>query len=94
MGGSLLNEYYQRNFTMPDGLDAGALGATSFPAAVQIGSNWWLRAILLGLLLEAAEAFVIGMTITSASSIISPRGGRDRVPVHAPRKARHADAEE
>ena len=53
VGGSLLNEYYQRNFTMPDGLDAGALGAdptTSFPPPFKSVLNWWLRAILLGLL--------------------------------------------
>ena len=77
VGGSLLNEYYQRNFTMPDGLDAGALGAdptTSFPAAVQIGSELVAQGHPAGAaLLEAAqEAFVIGMTTsTSASSIIS-----------------------
>ena len=77
VGGSLLNEYYQRNFRMPDGLDAGTLGAdpaTSFPAAVQIGTELVAQGQPAGAaLLEAAqEAFVIGMTTsTSASSIIS-----------------------
>jgi len=77
VGGSLLNEYYQRAFEMPAGLDAGILSddpTTSFPAAVRMGSELLAQGQSVGAdLIEAAnEAFVAGMTTSAtASSIIS-----------------------
>ena len=77
VGGSLLNEYYQRAFKMPAGLDAGMLSddpTTSFPAAVRMGSELLAQGQSVGAeLIEAAnEAFVAGMTTSAtASSIIS-----------------------
>ncbi len=77
VGGSLLNEYYQQAFELPAGLDLETLPldpTTSFPAAVQLGTELLKQGDPLGgALLEVAhEAFVIGMTTSaSASSIIS-----------------------
>jgi len=77
VGGSLLNEYYQRSFTMPAGLDESMLSAdptTSFPAAVQMGSELLAQGQPIGAaLIDAAnEAFVTGMTTSAtASSVIS-----------------------
>ena len=77
VGGSLLNEFYQRSFEMPAGLDAGMLPddpTTSFPAAVRMGTELLAQGQLVGAeLIDAAnEAFVAGMTTSAtASSIIS-----------------------
>ena len=73
----MLNEYYQQAFELPAGLDLETLAmdpTTSFPAAVQLGTELLKQGDPLGgALLEVAhEAFVIGMTTSaSASSIIS-----------------------
>jgi MFS family permease len=77
VGGSLLNEYYQRSFEMPAGLDAGTLSddpTTSFPAAVRMGNELLAQGQSIGsdLIVAANEAFVTGMTTSAtASSIIS-----------------------
>ena len=68
IGGSVLNEYYQRNMIVPDGLELGNIPLESFPAAMQIGSDLLSEGNLLGLaLIENAQyAFMEGM-IASAT---------------------------
>ena len=68
IGGSVLNEYYQRNMTIPDGLDLGTVPLESFPAAMQIGAEMLENGNKLGAaLIENAQlAFMEGM-IASAT---------------------------
>ena len=100
VGGSLLNEYYQRNFRMPTGLESEVLVAdptTSFPAAVQLGAELVAQGHPAGAaLLDAAhEAFVIGMTTSAtASSLISLAAAVIVFRFMPGGKPRYADAEE
>lgn len=77
IGGSVLNEFYQQSFQMPEGIDASTLAVdptTSFPAAVRLGGELLAQGQPVGAaLIEAAnEAFVFGMTTSaSASAVIS-----------------------
>jgi EmrB/QacA subfamily drug resistance transporter len=68
IGGSVLNEYYQRNMEVPVGLDLGNIPLESFPAAMQIGAELIEGGNILGLtLIENAQyAFMEGM-IASAT---------------------------
>ena len=68
IGGSVLNEYYQRNMEVPVGLDLGNIPLESFPAAMQIGAELIEGGNFLGLtLIENAQyAFMEGM-IASAT---------------------------
>jgi EmrB/QacA subfamily drug resistance transporter len=72
IGGSLLNEFYQRSFTLPEGLDASMFPvdpSTSFPAAVNIGQS--IGGPLGQELLNVANsAFVDGMTTSAISFAI------------------------
>jgi DHA2 family integral membrane protein (MFS transporter) len=68
IGGSVLNEYYQRNMVVPKGLeDLGQLPFESFPAAMQKGGELLLskeeaNQLLGAQLIENAQlAFVEGM---------------------------------
>ena len=64
IGGSVLNEYYQRNMVVPEGLEyLGRLPFESFPAAMEIGGGLVGEGNLLGAqLIENAQlAFVEGM---------------------------------
>lgn len=64
IGGSVLNEYYQRNMVIPEGLEyLGQLPFESFPAAMRIGGGLLGEGNLLGAqLIENAQlAFVEGM---------------------------------
>ena len=68
IGGSVLNEYYQRNMEVPVGLDLGNIPLESFPAAMQIGAELIEGGNILGLTLieNAHYAFMEGM-IASAT---------------------------
>ena len=68
IGGSVLNEYYQRNMEVPVGLDLGNIPLESFPAAMQIGAELIEGGNILGLTLieNAQHAFMEGM-IASAT---------------------------
>jgi len=68
IGGSVLNEYYQRNMIIPEGLELGNIPLESFPAAMQIGGDLLAEGNLLGLALieNAQHAFMEGM-IASAT---------------------------
>lgn len=68
IGGSVLNEYYQRNMEVPVGLELGNIPLESFPAAMQIGAELIEGGNILGLtLIENAQyAFMEGM-IASAT---------------------------
>ena len=68
IGGSVLNEYYQRNMIVPEGLELGNIPLESFPAAMQIGGDLLAEGNLLGLALieNAQHAFMEGM-IASAT---------------------------
>jgi hypothetical protein len=60
IGGSVLNEFYQREFVLPPGLEGtpGASGFdTSFAAAIQTGQTTGNEALLSA----AREAFMVGM---------------------------------
>ena len=60
IGGSVLNEFYQREFVLPPGLEGtpGASGFdTSFAAAIQTGQATGNEALLSA----AREAFMVGM---------------------------------
>ncbi len=58
IGGSVLNEYYQRNLVVPEGLEAqSAVLTESFPAAIQIG----LEMGNMELIENARLAFMDGM---------------------------------
>ena len=65
IGGSVLNEYYQRNLVVPEGLEAqSAVLTESFPAAIQIG----LEMGNMELIENARLAFMDGMV---ASAMVS-----------------------
>ncbi|HIM86590.1 MAG TPA: MFS transporter, partial [Candidatus Poseidoniales archaeon] len=65
IGGSVLNEYYQRNLVVPEGLEAqSAVLTESFPAAIQIG----LEMGNMELIANARLAFMDGMV---ASAMVS-----------------------
>jgi EmrB/QacA subfamily drug resistance transporter len=68
IGGSVLNEYYQRNMEVPVGLELGNIPLESFPAAMQIGAELIEGGNILGLTLieNAQHAFMEGM-IASAT---------------------------
>jgi Na+/melibiose symporter-like transporter len=68
IGGSVLNEYYQRNMEVPGGLELGNIPLESFPAAMQIGAELIEGGNILGLTLieNAQHAFMEGM-IASAT---------------------------
>ena len=68
IGGSVLNEYYQRNMIIPEGLDLGPVPLESFPAAMKIGGDLLSNGNQLGLVLieNAQFAFMEGM-IASAT---------------------------
>ena len=68
IGGSVLNEYYQRNMIVPEGLELGSIPLESFPAAMQIGGELLANGNALGgvLIQNAQLAFMEGM-IASAT---------------------------
>ena len=68
IGGSILNEYYQRNMVIPEGLELGSIPLESFPAAMKIGEDLLANGNELGLVLieNAQYAFMEGM-LASAS---------------------------
>ena len=63
-----MNEYYQRNMTIPDGLELGTVPLESFTAAMQMGAEMLENGNMLGaVLIENAQlAFMEGM-IASAT---------------------------
>jgi hypothetical protein len=64
IGGSVLNEYYQRNMVVPEELEyLGQLPFESFPAAMRIGGDLLSEGNIVGAqLIENAQlAFVEGM---------------------------------
>ena len=68
IGGSVLNEFYQRSFVLPEGLELAALPvdpSTSFPAAIQLGRGMD-GPIGDQLVLIAQTAFVDGMVASAA----------------------------
>ena len=73
IGGSVLNEFYRRAFTLPDGIDAASLPAdpsTSFPAAIRIGEQLREMGSPAGqaLIDIGHEAFMTGMTTSAGAS--------------------------
>jgi hypothetical protein len=68
IGGSVLNEFYQRNMVIPEGLELGSIPLESFPAAMKIGEDLLANGNELGsaLIENAQYAFMEGM-IASAS---------------------------
>jgi MFS family permease len=69
IGGSVLNEYYQRNLVVPEGLDSSGL-TESFPTAMRIGLEQMADGNMLGaeLIANARLAFMDGMV---ASAMVS-----------------------
>ena len=68
IGGSVLNEYYQRSMSIPEGLEhLGSVPLESFPAAMRIGGEMLAEGNMAGLeLIEAARAsFVEGMVASA-----------------------------
>ena len=68
IGGSVLNEYYQRNMNLPEGLEyLGDLPYDSFAAAVRIGGNLVSEGNSLGgqLIQNAQLAFIDGMVASA-----------------------------
>ena len=64
IGGSVLNEIYQSNIIIPEGLESSsALATESFPAAMRIGGELLDEGNILGseLILNARFAFMEGM---------------------------------
>ena len=64
IGGSVLNEYYQRSLQLPEGLDVpDSVLRESFPAAMRIGGDMVSQGNMLGadLIQSAQLAFVDGM---------------------------------
>jgi len=73
IGGSVLNEFYRRAFTLPEGIDAASLPAdpsTSFPAAIRIGEQLREMGSPAGqaLIDIGREAFMTGMTTSAGAS--------------------------
>jgi len=71
IGGSVLNELYQRSFTLPTGLEhLGSVPSESFPAAMRIGSELVKGGNPLGgeLIDTARVAFMDGMTASAGVS--------------------------
>jgi MFS family permease len=69
IGGSVLNEYYQRNLVVPEGLDSSGL-TESFPTAMRIGLELMADGNMFGaeLIANARLAFMDGMV---ASAMVS-----------------------
>jgi len=67
IGGSVLNEYYQRNMVVPEGLELGSIPLESFPAAMQIGGDLLANGNALGgvLIQNAQLAFMEGMVASA-----------------------------
>ena len=69
IGGSVLNEFYQRSFELPEGLDVNTLPvdpSTSFPAAIELGKN--IGGPLGDQLVSMAQvAFVDGMVASAVA---------------------------
>ena len=75
IGGSVLNEIYRREFTLPAGIDASTLPAdpsVSFPAAIRIGESLRELGSPAGqaLIDMGREAFITGMTTAAGVSAI------------------------
>ena len=70
IGGSVLNEVYQRNMVIPTELveSLGTVPLESFPAAIEIGAELFNNGDLIGLeLIENAKfAFMEGMLATAS----------------------------
>ena len=70
IGGSVLNEVYQRNMVIPAELveSLGTVPLESFPAAIEIGAELFNNGDLIGLeLIENAKfAFMEGMLATAS----------------------------
>ena len=96
IGGSVLNEYYQRNMTIPDGLELGAIPLESFPAAMQIGAEMLENGNLLGaVLIENAQlAFMEGMIASATVMGIIAILNAILVKLYMPRKIINISTEE
>jgi MFS family permease len=96
IGGSVLNEYYQRNMTIPDGLELGDVPLESFPAAMQIGAEMLENGNLLGaVLIENAQlAFMEGMIASATVMGIIAILNAILVKLYMPRKIINISTEE
>jgi hypothetical protein len=96
IGGSVLNEYYQRNMTIPDGLDLGTVPLESFPAAMQIGAEMLENGNMLGAaLIENAQlAFMEGMIASATVMGIIAMLNAILVKLYMPRKIINMSIEE
>ena len=96
IGGSVLNEYYQRNMIIPDGLDLGTVPLESFPAAMQIGAEMLENGNMLGAaLIENAQlAFMEGMIASATVMGIIAILNAILVKLYMPRKIINISIEE
>ena len=96
IGGSVLNEYYQRNMIIPDGLNLGAVPLESFPAAMQIGAEMLENGNMLGAdLIENAQlAFMEGMIASATVMGIIAMLNAILVKLYMPRKIINMSIEE
>ncbi|HJM17324.1 MAG TPA: hypothetical protein QGI59_02330, partial [Candidatus Poseidoniia archaeon] len=73
IGGSVLNQIYQNNLIIPEGLESSsALATESFPAAMRIGGQLLGQGNLLGseLIANASLAFMEGMVGSAMVSAV------------------------
>ena len=94
IGGSVLNEYYQRSMSLPGGLEhLGAGPVESFPAAMQIGGELMAQGNMLGeQLIETARlAFMDGMVASAAVAGAIAFTNAVLVKMYMPRRVIHSE---
>ncbi|MFL2493749.1 MAG: MFS transporter [Candidatus Thalassarchaeum sp.] len=96
IGGSVLNEYYQRSMSLPEGLEhLGAGPVESFPAAMQIGGELVAQGNMLGAqLIETARlAFMDGMVASAAVAGVIAFTNAVLVKMYMPKRVIHSEKE-
>jgi len=96
IGGSVLNEYYQRSMSLPEGLESlGSAPVESFPAAMQIGGELVAQGNMLGAqLIETARlAFMDGMVASAAVAGVIAFTNAVLVKLYMPKRVIHSEEE-
>ena len=96
IGGSVLNEFYQKNFILPQGLEfLGAGPSQSFPAAMRAGGELLAQGNPLGaqLIEIARESFMLGMVNSAKVGAVIALTASIYVFMKMPDKPKH-DSEE
>ena len=96
IGGSVLNEYYQRGMSLPEGLEhLGSAPVESFPAAMQIGGELVAQGNMLGAqLIETARlAFMDGMVASAAVAGVIAFTNAVLVKLYMPKRVIHSEEE-